>query len=95
MSPSARSRRTARIEARLHEDVKVMIERAAAMEGISVSDFIVRSAQTAAERALEEQSVIRLSEADSRVFINAIDNPPEPGPRLRNALDEYRKQVRR
>ena len=46
--------RTERIEARLLPDQKLRIERAAAIKGVSVSDFIVQTADEVAIRILQQ-----------------------------------------
>jgi uncharacterized protein (DUF1778 family) len=89
MPTSTRGRKTDRIEARLSAEAKEIIARAAVSQGLSVSDFVVRSASEAAKRVLQEQQVIRLSARDSQAFVEALDNPPEPNEKLRAAMAEY------
>ncbi|MGH2412059.1 MAG: DUF1778 domain-containing protein [Chloroflexota bacterium] len=69
---------------------KALIEQAAAMEGRSVSDFVLTHVQPAAERTIRDQRILELSERDSVAFIEALLNPPEPNARLRAAWRQYK-----
>jgi uncharacterized protein (DUF1778 family) len=89
MTAKTGSRRRERLEARVHSDVKDLIARAAALQGVSISDFVVRSAHDAAKSVLHEQATMRLTERDARTFIDAIDDPPEPSEALKRAMAEY------
>ena len=82
--------RTARIEARIAPEALAVVKRAAELQGRSVSDFVVAAAQVAAERAIAETQIIRLSVADQRAFAEAILNPPPPNAALQRAAEAYR-----
>ena len=86
--------RTARIEARIAPEALAVVRRAAELQGRSVSDFIVAAAQDAANRAIAEAQIIRLSVADQRVFAEAILNPPAPTAALARASEAYRSLVK-
>lgn len=86
--------RTARIEARIAPEALAVVRRAAELQGRSVSDFIVAAAQDAANRAIAEAQIIRLSVADQRVFAEAILNPPAPTAALARAAEAYRSLVK-
>jgi len=86
---SAKRARTYRFDARLNREQKLLIQRAADLEGRSMTDFVIQSAQAAAARTIEERSVLVLSARDSLAFAEAILNPPDPGPGLRRAAREY------
>jgi uncharacterized protein (DUF1778 family) len=88
--PETQSKR-ARIDVRASASQKALLERAAALEGRSLSEFVLAYAQPAAERTIREQSVIALSTRDSETFVEALLNPPEPNERLRTAWERYRK----
>jgi uncharacterized protein (DUF1778 family) len=85
--------RTQRMEARLLPDQKTRIERAAAIKGLSISDFIVQNADEAAIRTIEQHEIWVLSREDSEIFVNAILNPPEPGPVLKAAAKWFKEQT--
>lgn len=86
--------RSERIEARTTPEVLAMLRHAAAMQGRSLSDFIVTAAERAAMQAIEEAQVIRLSAADQRRFVEALLDPPEPSPAMTRAHAHRRRLVR-
>ncbi len=55
---------TARLEARISTELHVMLKRAAEIEGRTMTDFVVAAVQDAAQRTIEQTSVIKLSLAD-------------------------------
>jgi uncharacterized protein (DUF1778 family) len=89
-SPKSRAPRTARLEARTTPDVRDQIERAAALQGRSLSDFVVAAALDAAQRAIATTEIIHLSREASIAFAKALINPPEPSDGLREAVADYR-----
>jgi uncharacterized protein (DUF1778 family) len=82
-----------RLEARVTPEQKELLQRAASLQGRSLADFVVASAQEAALRAIQDMEIIRLSAADSRVFAEALLNPPKPNRALRNAAKRYRALI--
>ena len=65
------------------------LERAAALSGKTVTDFILSHALDAADRVLAEHEVITLSDEDSDVFFDALFNHPEPNENQKRALRRY------
>ena len=86
--------RTERVEARLSRDALVVIERAAEIEGRSVSEFIVNAAEKAAQETVERTTMIRLAVEDQRRMWEALLNPPEPNEALRRAFEAHKRLVR-
>ena len=84
-----------RFDARLNEEQKMLIQRAADLEGRTMTDFVVRSAQAAAERTLQERAMLILSARETASFVEALLNPAEPGPVLRAAARQYKKRAGR
>jgi uncharacterized protein (DUF1778 family) len=82
-----------RLEARVSAEQKAVLQRAADLEGRSLSDFLIESAQRRAEEVIREHEVIRLSVRDSLLFAEALLNPPAPSERLRAAFARYREEV--
>lgn len=83
--------RSERLEARVTKDQKDLIERAAAIQGRSVTDFVLSSVQDAAQKAIEDHQRIKLSIRDAEAFVEALLNPPEPNERLRETIRRYRQ----
>jgi uncharacterized protein (DUF1778 family) len=87
--------RAYRFDARLNEEQKVLIQRAADLEGRTMTDFVLHSAQAAAERTIQERAMLILSARETEAFVDAILNPPAPGPVLRAAARHYKKTMGR
>jgi uncharacterized protein (DUF1778 family) len=83
-------RRAERIEARVTREQKELLERAAALEGRSMTDFIIASAQDAATDSIARHELLRLSPRDQHAFVEALLNPPAPNEALRAAVVRYR-----
>ena len=78
-----------RLEARVTHEQKKLIERAAELEGRSLTDFLVTSAQAAARQVIHEREILQLTSRERELFVNAILNPPEPNEKLRNAMQRF------
>ena len=88
--PPSRAR-SERLEARLSAAQKALIEQAAALQGRSVTDFVLASAQDAARRTIEEHTRIELSVNNSLAFAEALLNPEPLSERLRETARRYRR----
>ena len=82
---------TARLEARITPDLHAMLKRAAELEGRTLTDFVVAAVQEAAQRAIEQAEIIRLSLTDQECFARALLSPPPPSPALERAFARRRK----
>ena len=82
---------TTRLKARLSADVMARLKRAAEIQGLTLTDFVVAAADDAARRAIEQTGIIRLSVKDQRKIAAAILDPPKPAPALRRAAKCYRE----
>src|ERR1043166_1478604 len=85
--------RAERLEARVTAEQKSLIERAAALQGRSVTDFLLTSVQDAARRAIEEHSQLALSVRSSEAFVDALLNPQPLNDRLRDTVRRYRERA--
>ncbi|HEX4137385.1 MAG TPA: DUF1778 domain-containing protein [Bryobacteraceae bacterium] len=83
--------RTARLEARIAPAALAVVRRAAEIQGRSVSDFVVAAAREAANRAIEENEIIRLSVEGQRQLAALLLNPPKPGHALKKAVRQRRQ----
>lgn len=63
---------TARLEARISSDLHSMLKRATELQGRTMANFVVTAVQDAAQRAVEQAEVIRLSMADQECFAQAL-----------------------
>ena len=79
----ASTARDSRLELRLASDEKAIIERAAALSGSNTTDFVRSTMLAAAKEAVRTHEVIELTAEGSRVFVEALIDPPEPNEHLR------------
>ena len=86
---AASGARRERLEARISREQKTLFQRAAELQGQSLTDFVLHSVHDAAVRAIEEAEIIRLSAEDSRAFAHALLTPKKPSMKLRAAAQRY------
>jgi uncharacterized protein (DUF1778 family) len=85
---------TARLEARISTDLHTLLKRAAELQGRTMTDFVVAAVQDAAQRAIEQAEVVRLSLADQQRFAQALLSPPRPSAALKRAMARHDKLIR-
>ena len=85
---------TARLEARISTDLHSMLKRAAELQGRTITDFVVAAVQEAAQHAIQQAEVIRLSLADQECFAQALLSPPQSSPALNRAFARRSKLLR-
>ncbi|WP_036082715.1 DUF1778 domain-containing protein [Leptospirillum ferriphilum] len=85
---------TARLEARISPDLHAMLKRVAELQGRTMTDFVVAAIQEAAQRAIEQSEVVRLSLADQECFAHALMSPPQPSKALKRAFIRRSKLLR-
>lgn len=82
---------TARLEARISTELHATLKRAAEIQGRTMTDFVVSAVQDAAQRAIEQSGVVRLSLADQECFAAAMLSPPKPTAALKRAFARRKK----
>ena len=84
-----------RIDARIPLSVRDTIDRAAAMQGRTRTDFLIEAALEKAERVILEQTVIRLAVQDQEMLANALSEEAvtEATPFLKDLAAEYAARV--
>ena len=82
-----------RLEARISRDQKALFQRAAELQGRTLTDFVIASVQEAAVRAIDEAQTIKLNARESRAFAEALLHPREPSVRLKAAAQRYLKLI--
>lgn len=68
---------------------KAIIERATALQGRTVSDFVLASLQDAARHAIREHERLTVSTRDSQAFVAALLNLHPVNDSLRDATSFY------
>jgi uncharacterized protein (DUF1778 family) len=83
-----------RITARVSDTVRVTLAQAAELLGATVNQFVVQTAYQEAQRVIERESVIRLSQRDARKVLSLLDSPTKPNKRLKDAVRVFKGTVR-
>lgn len=85
MKTSAR-RREERLEVRLSSSTKRLLQRAARVQGKTISAFVLDSGITAAAETLADRQEFRVPAKDYDAFVAALDAAPAAKPRLDKLL---------
>ncbi len=91
--PTSGRVRGERLETRVTTYQKRLIEYAAALQGRTVTDFVLTSLQDAARRAIEEHQHLELSLRDSQAFVQALVEPRLVNERLTDTVRRYRERT--
>jgi len=75
------------------ESVHLLLQRAAALQGRTLSDFVVSSAREAAEEAIARHEIIQLSSLDQQRFADALLNPPPLAEAMLDAAADHDRLV--
>jgi len=86
--------RQERLEARISRAQKDLFLRAADLQGRSLTDFLVASAQEAALQTVRDHESLRLTDRDRKALVDALLSPPPPTPAARRAVQRYRQRAR-
>lgn len=89
----AQETKTERIEARTSPDVRQLIEKAARLEGRSISDFVVSMAAAGARRTIQEFNVISLSARDQEAFAASLLDPKPVPAALKRAKKRHEELI--
>lgn len=90
--PKSNIQRDERIDLRLSSDMKVLLGRAAAYSGMSLSGFLVASAAEQAKSLIAEHESLTLSPRDWDAFLTALDESDKPRPKLAAAMHRYQNR---
>ena len=79
-----------RVSARIPIHAYQTLIRAAEISGSTLNQFLVQAAIEKAQTIIEKDQTINLSLKSASAFFNAIENPPKPTRKLREAMKKYR-----
>lgn len=85
--------KTERISARVPENVHALLERAADLLGSTMNQFVVQAAVDRARKVIEDENIIRLTGDASRLFFDALENPPTPNEKLLAAVRAHKERL--
>jgi uncharacterized protein (DUF1778 family) len=75
-----------RMNLRVLPEQKATLMRAAALKNTDLTDFVLQPALREAKAVIEEAERIVLSERDSLLVLDMLENPPAPNAKLRKAI---------
>lgn len=85
-------RKNARLEARVTEEQKQLLERAAYLRGQNLTEFMVAVLAEAATQIIKDREFLELTDRDRTAFVEALLNPPIPSEQA-NADAQWYKQI--
>lgn len=80
-----------RIDIRLNSDHKDALLRASALQGLSLSDFIIMRSLDAAHEVIRKHTMIAMTPRDLDKFVRALDEDAAPNDALKRAAERYKK----
>lgn len=83
----------ARLNFRLPPEIKERIENAALVSGVTVTDFAITALVNTAEEVLEKHHTRMLTKRDRDIFLEMLENPPQPNEALKKAVKGYKKRI--
>jgi uncharacterized protein (DUF1778 family) len=85
--PTSTRRKDDVIQIRASAEAKAMLNRAAALRGQKLSEFMLESARRHAEDTILDQRTFFLDDAAHARFLALLDAPPEPSAKVRARLN--------
>ena len=84
---------TSRLEARIPSELHAMLKRAASVQGISVTDFVISAVRAEAERAIERHAVMQLSLRDQLALAKALTDEDTPTEAMRKVKRHHEELI--
>ena len=91
--PSAAAKKDERYEFRMTRSDRALIERAAELQRLQLSEFVLHTLRQCAETVLRENDIIVLTGEDRKSFVQSLMNPPAANARLRGAFARHKEPV--
>jgi len=82
-----------RISLRIRPEEKALVMRAVALKQTDLTDFVVRHAVRAAKQVIQKADRIQLTERDSLMVLDLLENPPAPNAKLHAAARGFAKHT--
>jgi len=86
MPTTLKAAKRATLNVRIKPEDRNLIDRAARLLGKSRTDFLLESARRAAQDALLDQTLFKMSPTVYAEFVARLDAPPAPNERLRRTM---------
>lgn len=79
--------KVSRLEARIAPQQKKLIERAASLRGMNMTNFVVAAVERAAVETIKDYEMLSLNGDAAKAFAEILLNPPAPNAALRAAAE--------
>ncbi|MEH2131343.1 MAG: DUF1778 domain-containing protein [Nostoc sp.] len=86
------SAKDCRIDLRVTQEQKELLERAASLKGISLSAYTLLHILPVAKQDIDANEKLVLSNLDRDLFMSVMENPPELKGKLKSAIHKYRQK---
>lgn len=86
------SAKDCRIDLRVTQEQKELLERAASLKGISLSAYTLFHVLPVAKQDIDANERLVLSNRDRDLFMSVMENPPELKGKLKSAIHKYRQK---
>ena len=81
-----------RMSLRIASEEKLLLMRAAALQHTNLTEFVIRHVIPVAQKIIEDNERLALTERDSLYVLDLLDNPPPPNDKLLAAAFALPKQ---
>ena len=81
-----------RIDLRVTQEQKELLERAASIKGVSLSAYTLFYVLPAAKQEVDSHERLVLSNRDRDLFMSVMENPPQLQGKLKSAIRKYREK---
>jgi len=92
-NPEKERTRSSRLGFRVDAQTKKLVQRAAALESRSLTDYCLTALTQATQATIIRYETMTLSERDRKVFFDALISPPKPNARLKRAFVSAKQHV--
>lgn len=89
---SEASAKDSRIDLRVTQEQKELLERAVSLKGISLSAYILFHLLPLAKQDIDNYERLVLSDRDRDLFLSVMENPPELKGKLKEAINKYKEE---
>ncbi|MEM8677523.1 MAG: DUF1778 domain-containing protein [Cyanobacteria bacterium P01_G01_bin.67] len=83
--------KTNRIDLRVSQEQKDLLETAASLKGISLSAYLLAHCLEIAQADIAKHQKLVLSDRDRDLFLSLITNPPQPKQDLVEAMQQFQQ----
>jgi uncharacterized protein (DUF1778 family) len=83
---SATALKTARMELKTTDHLKLMLSKAASLSGLDLSAFVLSSAEEKARTVIEHHDMLSLSRKEQENLLAVLSNPPKAPEKLKKLM---------